>query len=90
MGVRQKDTEEEQRSLGQVKAPPQKRRATIRVEAAETEDYVSALPLASRMEPGMEAGIDDMCDNKCREKDFKFFQIAAIVTEGGGAAHTLN
>ena len=30
-----------------------------------------------------------MCDYKCREKDFKFFQIATVVTEGG-AAHTIN
>ena len=30
------------------------------------------------------------CDNKCREKGFKFFQTAAIVTEEGCAAHTIN
>ena len=47
VGVRQKDTEEEQRSLGQVVAPPQKRRAAIRVESAETQDHVSAHPFAS-------------------------------------------
>ena len=31
-----------------------------------------------------------MCDNKCREEGFKFYQLAAIVTEEGGAAHTIN
>ena len=30
-----------------------------------------------------------MCDNKCREEGFKFFEILAIVTEGG-AAHTIH
>ena len=30
-----------------------------------------------------------MCDNKCREEGFEFFQLAAIVTEEG-AAHTIN
>ena len=29
-----------------------------------------------------------MCDNKCGEKGFKFYQISAIVTEEGGA-HTI-
>ena len=27
---------------------------------------------------------------KCREESFKFFQLVAIGTEGGGAAHTIN
>ena len=31
-----------------------------------------------------------MSDNKCREEGFKFCQIAAVVTEGGGAARTIN
>ena len=30
-----------------------------------------------------------MCDNKCRAKGFKFFEIAAVVSDGG-AAHTNN
>ena len=46
-GVFQKDTEEDQRSFGQDKAPPQKRTAVTRVESAETQDYVSAPPLTS-------------------------------------------
>ena len=29
-------------------------------------------------------------DNKCKEKGFKFFEIAAIVMEEGGAAHTID
>ena len=31
-----------------------------------------------------------MCDDKCREKGFEFFHIAAIVSEEGGVAHTTN
>ena len=31
-----------------------------------------------------------ICDNKCREKGFTFFQVAAIVSQEGGAAHTIN
>ena len=31
-----------------------------------------------------------MCDNNCKERGFKFFQIAAVVSEEGGAAHTIN
>ena len=31
-----------------------------------------------------------VCDNKCREKSFKFFEIAAIVSEEERAAHSIN
>ena len=31
-----------------------------------------------------------MCDNKCVEEGFKFFQLAATVTEEGGTVHTTN
>ena len=31
-----------------------------------------------------------MCDKKCRAKGFKFFEIVAVVTKQGGAAHTIN
>ena len=31
-----------------------------------------------------------MCDSKCRAKCFKFFDIAPVVSEEGGAAHTVN
>ena len=31
-----------------------------------------------------------MCDNKCNKEGFKFYQLAAIVVEDGGAAHTIN
>ena len=80
------------------KRRPQKRRAVIRVESAETQDYVSE-------SQGLEE-IDDeemeemslipsavsaprwalhMCDNKCNTEGFKFYQPVAIVVEDGGA-----
>ena len=59
VGVLLKDTEEDQRSFTHEKAPPQKGRAAVRVESAETEDYVSAPPLTSRMEQRMEAGNEE-------------------------------
>ena len=31
-----------------------------------------------------------VCDNKCSEQGFKYFQQAAVVTEEGGAVHTIN
>ena len=31
-----------------------------------------------------------LCDNGCMEQGFKYFQIAAIVSEEGGAVHTFN
>ena len=31
-----------------------------------------------------------MCDNKCGAKGFRFFKIAANVSEEGGAAHANN
>ena len=76
-----------------VKAPPQKRRAVIRVESAETQDYVSEpqemefsfFPSAVN-EPRWAV---HMCDNKCNKEGNKFYQLAAIVVEGG-AAHTIN
>ena len=59
------------------------------------------LPLSSRVEQELEAeevssvpsAVSEprwdlhMCDNKCRAKRLKFFEIAASVSEGG-AAHT--
>ena len=106
--VLQKDTEEDQRSFGQVKAPPQKGRTVMRVESVEAQDYVSATPLTSHVEQKMEAEevVEElsfvpsaaseprwalhMCADECTEKCLKFFQIAAIVTGEGGAAHTIN
>ena len=29
-----------------------------------------------------------MCDNKCSKESYKFYQLAAMVTEGGGKART--
>ena len=51
VGVLQRDSEEDQRSFCQAKAPPQKRRAVIRVESVETQDYVSPPALTRGMEP---------------------------------------
>ena len=110
VGVFQKRQGGDQRSFGQDKAPPQKRRAVTRVESAETQDYVSAPPLTSCMEQTMETEDEEemeelsfvpsavseprwslqRCDNKCREKGFTFFQVAAVVSQEGGAAHTIN
>ena len=110
VGVHQKDTEEGQESFGQVEAPPQQRRAVIRVESAGTQDYVSALPLKCHLDQKMEAEDEEnmeepssvpsafsetrralhMCDNKCGAKGFKFFEIAALVSDEGGAARTIN
>ena len=110
VGVLHKDTEKDQRSFGQVKAPPQNRRAVIRVESAETQYYVSGPLLTSRMDQKTEAEDENdmeelsfvpsavseprwglhMCCNKCREKGFMFYEIAAIVSEEGGAAQTIN
>ena len=53
--VLQRDSEEDQRSFCQAKAPPQKRRAVIRVESAEAQDCVSAPALTRGMEQKMEA-----------------------------------
>ena len=50
LGVLQKDTEEDRTSFCQIKAPPEKRSAVIRVESADAQDYVSAPPLTRRME----------------------------------------
>ena len=30
------------------------------------------------------------CDYECREEDFNFYQLVAIVTEHGGHARTIN
>ena len=86
-----------------VKAPPQKRRKGIRAESAATQDYVSGLPGFEELgqEETEELGFVPSsvsepqwalhsCGNKCREESFKFFQLVAVVTEAGRAAHTLN
>ena len=30
-----------------------------------------------------------LCDNECSEQGFKYFQLAAILSEEGGAVHTI-
>ena len=91
-----------EQQLVRVKAPPQKRRAVIRVESVETQDYVSGQQGLEELgqEETEELGFVPsavsepqwalhMCD-KCREESFTFFQLVTIVTEVGGAAHTIN
>ena len=92
-----------EQSPERVKSPPQKRRAVTRVESAETQDCVSE-PQGheQRDEEEMEElsfipstvskqhWALHMCDNKCRKAGFKFHQLAALVTEEGGAARTIN
>ena len=86
-----------------VKTPPQKRRAVIRVESAETQEYVSEQQGLEEIDvEEMEelsfvpSAVSEarwalhMCDNKCSREGFTFHQLAASVTEGGGAAHTIN
>ena len=77
-----------------VKEPPQKRRAVIRVESAETLDYVSE-PQEMEEFSFFPSAVNEqrwavhMCDNKCNKEGNKFHQLAVIVVEGG-AAHTIN
>ena len=89
--------EEQQAARVEVQGP--KRRTMIRVESEETQDYVrqkftyedfsqedvneiSFMPSALS-EP---RGAIHWCDNQCSEQGF----IAAMVTEEGGEAHTIN
>ena len=100
-----KHTEEigEEQSPARSKAPPQKTRAEIRVESAETQDNVSGQQGLEEIDIKEMEGLSFipsavseprwalyMCDYKCNKEGSTFFQLAAIVTEGGGAAHTVN
>ena len=73
------------------------------MESAETQDHVSWQQGLEELcqEDTEELGIVPsavseaqrslhMCDNKFTEESFKFFHLAAVVTEEGGAAHTIN
>ena len=75
----------------------------IRAETAETQDSVSEQEELDEIDvedmdelsfiPGAVSeprGALYMHDNKCSKEGFKFYQLAAIVIEGGGAAHTIN
>ena len=75
----------------------------MRVESAETQDYVSGLQGLEELGPAeieelsfVPSAVSEprwvlhMCDNKCNHEGFRFYQLAAVVTEGGGAAHTIN
>ena len=92
-----------QRPLSQAKAPPQKRRAVMRVGSAETQDFVSAPEwIEEEHEEKMEElsfipiAVSDprwalhMCDNECREESFKFCYFVANVTQEGEATRTIN
>ena len=88
---------EEQQAV-RVEAQPQKRRAVIRVESEETQDYVMERRSCGYLgqeeveEIGFVPSAESeplwalrLCDNECSEQGFKHFQLAAIVTEEGGA-----
>ena len=83
-----------EKSPARVQAPPQNRRAVIRVESAETHDYVSEPQGLEEIDDEkmedlsfIQSAVSDprcvlfMCDNKCSKEGFKFHQIAAIVVE---------
>ena len=72
------------------------KRAVIRVESAETQDNVSGL---QGLEELVQKDIEElslvseplwalhMCDNKCREEGFKFFQLAAFTINSQEMLH---
>ena len=68
-----------------VSAPPVTSHGEQKMEAENVEDMEELSFAAS--EPRWAVY---MCDNKCRDKDFKFFEIAAFVSEEGDAARTTN
>ena len=93
---------EEQQAV-RVEAQPQKRRAVIRVESEETQDYVMerrscGYPSQEEVEEiGCVPSVVSeplwalyLCDNECSEQGFKYFQLVAIVSEEGGAVRTVN
>ena len=77
----------------------QKRRAVVRRESAETQDYTNkplmksenleelAYATSATDEPRWDI---HMCDNRCRDKDILFQKLAAVVTDEGGSPHTMN
>ena len=82
-------------------AATEKTRAVIRVESAETQDYI---PEPQGLEETDAEEVEelsfipsavseprwDVCENECIQEGFKFCQLVAIVVEEGGAAHTIN
>ena len=71
----------------------------VRVESEETQDYVRET-LAISQEEAEETGFVPsalgeprraiQCDNRCSEKAVRYWQIASMVVEEGGEAHTIN
>ena len=86
VGVRQKDTEEAQKSFGHVEAPPADELYGARkLEAEDEEEHGGAEPCPAVGEPRWAW---HMCDHQGGSKGFKLFEVVAIVTEG--AAHTID
>ena len=89
--------EVEEEPAARVEVQAQKRRAVIRVESEESQDYVrerfvyedfsqeesdeSGFVPCALSEP---RGAIHWCDNRCGEKSLRYIQIASLVTEGGG------
>ena len=75
------------------------KRKVNRVEPEETQDYVRET-LAIGQEEAEEMGFVPsalgirgyiyVCDNRCSDKAILYWQIASVVVEGGGEAHTVN
>ena len=93
---------EEQQAV-RFEAQPQKRRAVIRVESEETQDYVMerrkcGYPNQEEVEEigfvpsavSEPAWALHLCDKKCSNPGFKYFQLVAVVSEENGAVRTNN
>ena len=75
-------------------------RQVIRVESEATQDYVRETLAISQEEAqemgfvpsvlGEPRGVIYWCDNRCSEEAVQYWQIASMVVEGGGEAHTIN
>ena len=101
--VNWKGTREDQNSACSVEdSQKMKERAAMRKESAETQDDVSCQDMEVDENKSLEEmgfvpssvnepfRVNHMCDKKRYEREFKFYQLAAIVTEEGGTPHTIN
>ena len=68
------------------------RRKVIRIESEETQDYVCDTLAISEEEADESElrGVIYWCDNQCSDKALRYMQIASMVIEEGGEAHTIN
>ena len=95
--------EVEEQQAARVEAQAQKRSDVIRVESEEMQDRVMerrscGYPGQEEVEeigfvPSAVSGplwVLHLCDNECSEQGFKYIQLAAIVSEEGGAVRTIN